>query len=75
MIQKKADEEEQRLTDKFSKKYPEHYKDVLNKNDGKTSDFLANITTRKPASSKTGTATTIHCSGATSSPTPSASWG
>ena len=33
MIQKRVDEEEQRLTDKFSKKYPEHYKDVLDKND------------------------------------------
>ena len=38
MIQKRADQEEQRLTDKFSKKYPEHYKDVLDKNDGKKKD-------------------------------------
>ena len=38
MIQKRADEEEQRLTDKFSKKYPEHYKDVLDNNDGKKKD-------------------------------------
>ena len=33
MIQKRVDEEEQRLTDKFSKIYPEHYKNVLDKND------------------------------------------
>ena len=33
MIQKRVDEEEKRLTDKFSKKYPERYKGVLDKND------------------------------------------